>query len=64
MYICIMFDKVEIKCCNCEDIFGTYSNNGMPLDYCCSQECYEEYYSKENIRNRKINYILFDLGLM
>ena len=35
MYICIMIDKVEIECVNCGDMFGTYTDNGMPFDYCC-----------------------------
>ena len=64
MYICIMIDKVEIECVNCGDMFGTYTDNGMPFDYCCSQECYKKYHSKENIRDRKIDYILFGLGLI
>ena len=32
--------------------------DGKPYDFCCSIKCYNEYYSIENIRNRKINSII------
>ena len=50
----------KFKCYQCECDFTTYSwdYGDPPCEYCCSQECYEEYESIENKRDRIINNLL------
>jgi hypothetical protein len=51
---------VDIQCNNCDDFFSTYQtiHDGYISEYCCSQDCYNKYHSKENIRERKLNKLL------
>ncbi len=51
---------ITIKCECCKTPFETLFvvKDGMPYDICCSMKCYNQWNSKENRRDRKINVIL------
>ena len=52
--------EVEIECIFCNSKFLTYQiiNSGNFTKIYCSDECLKEYYSTENIRQRKLEIIL------
>lgn len=52
--------EIEIKCEICQESFDTLFvvKDGQPYDFCCSMDCYNEYHSIENIRNRKLKHII------
>jgi hypothetical protein len=52
--------QIEINCLRCNIQFETSMiiEDGSISNFCCCMECYQEYYSKENIRDRKLNSIL------
>ena len=52
--------EITIKCKTCKDPFDTFFivKDGQPYDFCCSIDCYKEYHSIENIRDRLIENIL------
>lgn len=54
------FVDIEIECPYCNDKFITqmFILDGTVDMWCCGQDCYEEYHSKQNIRDRKIDNIL------
>jgi hypothetical protein len=53
----------KLKCYQCDCDFNSYSWNydDPPMEWCCSEECYKEYDSKENRRDRKIKSILNEI---
>lgn len=51
--------EISINCAHCDDEFTTYYSDILGIsDFCCSIFCYEDYYSKEEQRNRKLKHIL------
>ena len=52
--------EIKIKCETCKEPFETLFvvKDGRPYDFCCSMECYDEYHSIENVRDRKIKSII------
>ena len=54
--------EVEIECPFCKSKFLTYQiiNTGAFTRISCSDECQKEYFSIENIRERKLEIILND----
>ena len=48
-------ETISIYCCVCEGPFETMVDMN---DFCCSNNCYETYYSLEYRRDIKINNIL------
>lgn len=54
------FIEVEVECPFCKDKYITrmFIFDGTIDEWCCGEECYVEYYSKQNIRDRKIEKIL------
>ncbi len=55
-----MTEEVEINCLHCDSLFTTIKiiDNGCVFDHFCSHECGEEYFSKEYIRDRKLQLLL------
>lgn len=51
----IVMGTISIYCCVCEGPFETMVDMN---DFCCSNNCYETYYSLEYRRDIKINNIL------
>ena len=53
-------EEITIKCQTCNEQFDTIYvvNDGQPYDFCCSFDCYEEYHTIENIRDRKLQNLL------
>ena len=51
---------IEIECPYCNTKFITYQwiCDGTTTEFCCGQKCYEDYYSVQKTRERKINTIL------
>ena len=49
-------DNVVVPCLMCGINFETLwmMDDGMPIDLYCSEDCEIEYYSKKEIRNRKL----------
>ena len=54
------FVEVQLDCPYCNEKFITrqFIFDGTVDEWCCGPDCYEEYFSKKNIRDRKINSIL------
>lgn len=52
----------EMPCSECDDYFITYSwgYDDLPIEFCCSEECYETYESVESKRDRRLKLILKD----
>lgn len=52
--------EITIKCETCKLPFETLFvvKDGQPYDYCCSIDCYNEYHSLENRRDRLIKSIV------
>lgn len=53
--------QIELECAFCNKKY--IKHQLIPddiLEFCCSNECYKNYYLKENIRERKLNKILED----
>jgi len=52
--------QVEIECPFCDEKFITYQwiCDGTTTEYCCGEDCYNEYHSKEKRRERKLNKLL------
>jgi hypothetical protein len=52
--------QVEIECPYCDEKFITYQwiCDGSVDHYCCGEECYNDYYSIEKVRERKLENIL------
>ncbi len=52
----------EMVCIQCNLEYQNYSwtYNDIPYPFCCD-ECSEEYYSTENIRDRKLKNILWSI---
>ena len=44
--------------CGCKFTAYSWNYNDPPVDYCCSDECYQEYETIHNKRDRRINYLL------
>ena len=53
--------QVEIECPYCNEKFITYQwiHDGSTTDFCCGEDCYKDYHSIENKRERKLKEILF-----
>lgn len=53
-------EEVVISCIGCGLNFTTYwmISDGMPIELFCSNSCGDEYYSRLEIRNRKLKLIL------
>jgi len=52
--------EITIECETCKVPFETLLvfKDGQPYDYCCSMDCYNEYHSLENRRDRLIKGIV------
>lgn len=57
-----MMDEIELTCQQCNDKFVSiiWVDVG-PQEFCCSDECYEDYYSKVEIRDRRLKLILNEI---
>jgi len=55
-----MMDKIEMICEQCVNKFISYMwiEAGCSMEFCCSDDCYHEYYSVEGNRDRKLKLIL------
>jgi hypothetical protein len=53
-------EPIIINCLNCNQLFDTLLvvEDNQPYDNCCSIKCYNEYNSKQNIRDRKLQNLL------
>lgn len=53
-------EEITIKCQICYELFDTLYvvKDNQPYDFCCSFDCYEEYHSEQNIRDRKLQNLL------
>ena len=54
-----MIEK-EINCLHCDSLFTTVMtiHDGCFFEHFCSHECGQEFYSKEYIRDRKLQLLL------
>ena len=52
--------QVEIDCPFCNEKFITYQwiCDGTTTEFCCGEECYNDYYSIGKVRERKLEKIL------
>lgn len=61
------FDKIELECLNCKEKYEAYItiHDGWVVypgwGYLCSEECYTDFNSDENIRDRRIKKILDEI---
>lgn len=51
---------VDVQCANCDDFYTTYQmiHDGSIQQYCCSQDCCNEYHSVRKKRERRLNILL------
>jgi len=52
--------EITLDCSYCGEKFTTtmWTFDCMPHEFCCGEDCYNDYYSVQKIRDRKLQSIL------